>query len=162
MGVCCSAGLGVFKFVVDYWCRYQVLCSFVVKMPRPHGNCKFRNEWLAIDKFKDWVARDRADDKSRQESRWRWRNVRWPRCRCVYFMESHVWSAQHQRCERAASSSVVNVLAPQSRVAVPAVLYWQWHLQLHYSSHPVYIDRHRATGLEMWNGNVFDWQVCQK
>ena len=38
--------------------------SFVVKMPRPHGNCKFRNEWLAIDKFKDWVARDRADDKS--------------------------------------------------------------------------------------------------
>ena len=66
MGVCCSAELGVFKFVVeyvDYWCRYQVLCSFVVKMPRPHGNCKFRNEWLAIDKFKDWVARDRADDK---------------------------------------------------------------------------------------------------
>ena len=49
---------------VDYRCRYQVLCSFVVKMPRPHGNCKFRNEWLAIDKFKDWVARDRADDKS--------------------------------------------------------------------------------------------------
>ena len=48
---------------VDYRCRYQVLCSFVVKMPRPHGNCKFRNEWLAIDKFKDWVARDRADDK---------------------------------------------------------------------------------------------------
>ena len=69
MGVCCSAGLGVFKFVVeyvDYWWCYQVLCSFVVKMPRPHGNCKFRNEWLAIDKFKDWVARDRADDKSRQ------------------------------------------------------------------------------------------------
>ena len=33
-------------------------------MPRPHGNCKFRNEWLAIDKFKDWVARDRADDKT--------------------------------------------------------------------------------------------------
>ena len=38
--------------------------SFVVKMPRPHGNCKFRIEWLANDKFKDWVARDRADDKS--------------------------------------------------------------------------------------------------
>ena len=46
---------------VDYRCRYQVLCSFVVKMPRPHGNCKFLNKWLAIDKFKDWVARDRAD-----------------------------------------------------------------------------------------------------
>ena len=30
-------------------------------------------------------------------------------------------SAQHQRCERAASSSVVNVLAPQSRVAVPVL-----------------------------------------
>ena len=26
-------------------------------------NCKFRNEWLAIDKFKDWVAKDHADDK---------------------------------------------------------------------------------------------------
>ena len=38
--------------------------SFVVKMPRPHGNCKFLIEWLAIDKFKDWVAMDRADDKS--------------------------------------------------------------------------------------------------
>ena len=39
-----------------------------------------------------------------------------------------VWSAQHQRCERAASSSVVNVLAPQSRVTVPVpVLYWHCH-----------------------------------
>ena len=47
---------------VDYRCRYQV-CSSVVKMPQSHGNCKFRNERLAIDKFNDWVARDRADDK---------------------------------------------------------------------------------------------------
>ena len=36
-------------------------------------------------------------------------------------LASHVRSAQHQRCERAASSSVVNVLAPQSRVPVLAV-----------------------------------------
>ena len=35
-------------------------------------------------------------------------------------LESHVRSAQHQRCERAASSSVGNVLAPQSRVAIPS------------------------------------------
>ena len=27
------------------------------------SNFKFHNEWLAIDKFKDWVARDHADDK---------------------------------------------------------------------------------------------------
>ena len=57
----------------------------------------------------------------------------------------HVWSAQHQRCERAASSSVVNVLAPQSRVTVP-VLYWQgdhawlWHLTVAIPSTSIVID----------------------
>ena len=52
----------IIPVAVAYQCRYQV-CSFVVKTPRSHGNCKFRNEWLAIDKFKDWVARDRTGDK---------------------------------------------------------------------------------------------------
>ena len=36
-------------------------------------------------------------------------------------LESHVRSAQHQRYERAASSSVVNEFAPQRRVAVPVL-----------------------------------------
>ena len=104
--------------------------SFVVKMPRPHGNCKFRNEWLAIDKFKDWVARDRADDKSQggemtKCTLWLFyvcmKTVRIARAgKHAMARESHVWSAQHQICERAASSSVVNVLAPQSRVTVPS------------------------------------------
>ena len=32
-------------------------------MPRPHGDCKFRNEWLKEDKFKSWVASDRTDNR---------------------------------------------------------------------------------------------------
>ena len=103
---------------VAYQCRYQV-CSFVVKTPRPHGNCKFRNEWLANDKFKDWAARDRADDKVAKCTLCM-KTVRFANAG-KHVLESHVRSAQHQRCERAASSSVVNVLAPQSRVAVPVL-----------------------------------------
>ena len=29
-------------------------------MPRVHGDCMFRNEWLKYDKFKTWVADDRT------------------------------------------------------------------------------------------------------
>ena len=29
-------------------------------MPRLHGDCMFRNEWLKDDKFKTWVANDRT------------------------------------------------------------------------------------------------------
>ena len=36
-------------------------------------------------------------------------------------LESHVRSVQHQRCDQAVSSSVGNVLAPQSRMAVPVL-----------------------------------------
>ena len=89
--------------------------SFVVKMPRPHGNCKFQK---------------RCESQPPENMPW----------------ESHVWSAQHQRCERAASSSVVNdVLAPQSRVTVP-VLYWHcdhawlWHLTVAIPSTSIVID----------------------
>ena len=32
-------------------------------MPRPHGDCKFRNEWLKEENFKSWVASDRSDNK---------------------------------------------------------------------------------------------------
>ena len=32
------------------------------KMPRQHGNCKFRDEWLCQERYKHWVAKDRSDD----------------------------------------------------------------------------------------------------
>ena len=88
-------------------------------MPRPHGNCKFRNEWLAIDKLKDWVARDRTDDQVAKCTLCM-KTVRIANAG-KHALESHLRSAQHQRCERAASTSVVNVLAPQRRVTVPVL-----------------------------------------
>ena len=43
-------------------------CSFLVLlasllfhrcvMPRAHDDCKFRDEWLVQDKYKDWVVKD--------------------------------------------------------------------------------------------------------
>ena len=27
-------------------------------MPRAHDDCKFRDEWLVQDKYKDWVVKD--------------------------------------------------------------------------------------------------------
>ena len=27
-------------------------------MPRAHADCKFRDEWLVQDKYKDWVVKD--------------------------------------------------------------------------------------------------------
>ena len=88
-------------------------------MPRPHGNCKFRNEWLAIHKLKDWVARDRTDDQVAKCTLCM-KTVRIANAG-KHALESHLRSAQHQRCERAASTSMVNVLAPQRRVAVPVL-----------------------------------------
>ena len=90
-------------------------------MPRPHGNCKFQNEWLAIDKFKGLVVRDGVDDKvAKMYVTMCMKTVRIANAG-KHALESHVSATQHQRCERAASSSVVNVLAPQSRVAVPVM-----------------------------------------
>ena len=73
--------------------------SFVVKMPRPHGNCKFRK---------------RCESQPPENMPW----VMGKRC----VIGSTPKILKEERCERAASSSVVNVLAPQSRVTVP-VLY---------------------------------------
>ena len=32
------------------------------RMPRQHGNCKFRDEWLCHERYRHWVAKDRSDD----------------------------------------------------------------------------------------------------
>ena len=79
-------------------------------MPRPHGDCKFRNEWLKEDKFKSWVASDRTDNRIAKCSLC---------CKDIkianagkHALVSHLRSETHKRSERSRSGSLLQ--APQN------------------------------------------------